>query len=121
MTEIGQSNSTRTRSRQIFELCGINSTTWTAELKTVCRGRDYTLNLSEFMSKTVLTPHITTEAREKQVLWMKETQLLHPLYRYKNQSSFSIKETSKAEFFIQDRYKTPFFPTSTLFQNRIIK
>lgn len=119
--EIGQSNIARTCSRQIFELCGINATTWTAELKTVCRGRDYILNLSKFMSKTVLTLHITIDAREKQVLWMKEMQLLHPLCCCKNQSIFSIKEPSKAEYFMQDGYKTPFFPTSTLLQNIIIK
>lgn len=83
-----------------FKLCGINSTAWTAELKTVCRGRDYILNLSKFMSKTVLTLHITTDAREKQVLWIKELQVL---CFCKNQSSFSTKETSKADISVYNK------------------
>lgn len=104
-------------SRQIFKLCSINSTAWTADLKTVCRGRDYILNLSKFMSKTVLTLCITIDARENKVLWMKE---LHPLCCCQNQSSFSTKETSQEDFFfiyiynkfIQDAI-LPYFYTSS--------
>lgn len=119
--EIGQSNTTRMCSRQIFKLCSINSTAWTADLKTFCRGRDYILNLSKFMSKSVLTLCITIDARQNKVLWMKE---LHPLCCCQNQSSFSTKETSQEDFFFfytANLYKMTFFPIFILLQNATTK